>query len=120
MPDCDLIFSLIVTIESILAGICAISALSDSLCIRGSSGGYILDKPASEIKLSNIIFAVNEEVRMLNCKKQSKKGCTNKTTKCITHNLWDHLDQHINGFFEKNTLKDIIIRTNKVQQKELN
>tara|TARA_Y100001958_G_C20866100_1_gene302293 strand:+ start:23 stop:439 length:417 start_codon:yes stop_codon:yes gene_type:complete len=76
--------------------------------IRGSSGGYILDKPASEIKLSNIIFAVNEEVRMLNCKKQSKKGCTNKTTKCITHNLWDHLDQHINGFFEKIRLQDLI------------
>ena len=75
--------------------------------IRGATGGYILDKPASEIKLSNIIFAVDEEVRMLNCKKQSKKGCTNKSTKCITHNLWDQLDQHINGFFEKVKLQDL-------------
>ena len=57
---------------------------------------------------SNIIFAVDEEVRMLNCKKQSKKGCTNKTTKCITHNLWDQLDQHINGFFEKIKLQDLV------------
>ena len=76
--------------------------------IRGATGGYILDKPASEIKLSNIIFAVDEEVRMLNCKKQSKKGCTNKPTRCITHNLWDQLDQHINGFFEKIKLQDLI------------
>ena len=76
--------------------------------IRGATGGYILEKPASEIKLSNIIFAVDEEVRMLNCKKQSKRGCTNKTTKCITHNLWDQLDQHINGFFEKIKLQDLI------------
>ena len=68
---------------------------------RGATGGYILEKPSSEIKLSNIIFAVDEEVKMLNCKKQSKKGCTNKSTKCITHNLWDQLDQHINGFFEE-------------------
>ena len=75
---------------------------------RGAAGGYILDKPASEIKLSNIIFAVDEEVRMLNCKKQSKKGCTNKSTKCITHNLWDQLDQHINGFFEKIKLQDLV------------
>ena len=36
---------------------------------RGATGGYILEKPASEIKLSNIIFAVNEEVKTLNCKK---------------------------------------------------
>ena len=74
---------------------------------RGSSGGYILEKPASEIKLSNIIFAVDEEVKTLNCKKQSKRGCNNKSTKCITHNLWDQLDQHINGFFEKVKLQDL-------------
>ena len=75
---------------------------------RGASGGYILEKPASEIKLSSIIFAVDEEVKMLNCKKSSKRGCTNKTTKCITHNLWDQLDQHINGFFEKIKLQDLV------------
>ena len=74
---------------------------------RGANGGYVLEKPASEIKLSNIIYAVDEEVKTLNCKKNSKKGCNNKFTKCITHNLWDKLDQHINGFFEKVKLQDI-------------
>ena len=74
---------------------------------RGALGGYILEKPASEIKLSNIIYAVDEEVKTLNCKKQSKRGCNNKSTKCITHNLWDQLDQHINGFFEKIKLQDL-------------
>ena len=75
---------------------------------RGANGGYMLEKPASEIKLSNIIFAVNEEVKTLNCKKNSKRGCNNKLTKCITHNLWDQLDQYINGFFEKVKLQDLI------------
>ena len=74
---------------------------------RGANGGYVLEKPASEIKLSNIIFAVDEEVKTLNCKKNSKRGCNNRTTKCITHNLWDQLDQHINGFFEKVKLQDL-------------
>jgi len=75
---------------------------------RGASGGYVLEKPASEINISNIIFAVDEEVKMLNCKKESKKGCNNKSTKCITHNLWDQLDQHINNFFEKVKLQDLV------------
>ena len=75
---------------------------------RGANGGYTLEKSASEIKLSNIIYAVNEEVKTLNCKKNSKRGCTNKSTKCITHNLWDKLDQHINGFFEKVKLQDLM------------
>ena len=79
---------------------------------RGATGGYLLEKPASEIKISNIIFAVDEEVRMLNCKKNSKKGCNNKSTKCITHNLWDELDQHIHGFFEKVKLQDLVEQKN--------
>ena len=74
---------------------------------RGASGGYILEKPASEIKLSNIIYAVDEEIKTLNCKKNSKKGCNNKFSKCITHNLWDQLDQHINSFFEEVKLQDL-------------
>ncbi|MDC1212178.1 RrF2 family transcriptional regulator [Pelagibacteraceae bacterium] len=77
---------------------------------RGSKGGYTLEKPANEIKISNIISAVDEEVKMLSCKKESKKGCNNKSMKCITHNLWDQLDQHINNFFEKVKLQDLVKR----------
>jgi Rrf2 family transcriptional regulator, iron-sulfur cluster assembly transcription factor len=75
---------------------------------RGAKGGYILDKSASDIKLSNIIFAVDEEIKMLNCKKHSKKSCNNKSVKCITHNLWADLDRHINSFFEKVKLEDLV------------
>ena len=76
--------------------------------IRGAKGGYVLETTPENIKISNIITAVDEEVKMLNCKKDSKKGCTNKSTKCITHNLWDQLDQHINNFFEKVKLQDLV------------
>jgi|TARA_B110000495_G_C22724223_1_gene425272 Rrf2 family iron-sulfur cluster assembly transcriptional regulator len=78
------------------------------LSTRGAKGGYILLKPANEIKISNIISAVDEEIKTLNCKKESKKGCNNKSTKCVTHNLWDQLDQHINNFFEKVKLQDLV------------
>ena len=77
---------------------------------RGAKGGYILVKSANEIEISYIIAAVDEEVKMLNCKKDSKKGCNNKSTKSITHNLWDQLDQHINNFFEKVKLQDLVKR----------
>ena len=81
--------------------------------IRGSSGGYSLVKSASDIKLSNIIFAVDEKVKTLNCKKDSKRGCTHRNTKCITHNLWDDLENHINGFFEKVKLEDLVPKEKK-------
>tara|TARA_B100001123_G_scaffold283586_1_gene315931 strand:+ start:65 stop:502 length:438 start_codon:yes stop_codon:yes gene_type:complete len=87
---------------------------------RGPLGGYILTKSPDEIKLSSIIKAVDEKVKTVKCKKESKKGCNGKSIKCITHNLWDDLENHINNFFEKNTLKDIIYKANRGQQKELN
>ena len=76
--------------------------------IRGTNGGYILNKKPEEIKLANILSAVDEEVKTVQCKKESKKGCNSKTTKCITHNLWDELEIHINNFFEQKNLKDLI------------
>ena len=75
---------------------------------RGPSGGYVLSKSPDQIKLSNIISAVNEEVKTLKCNKNSKKGCNGKLVKCITHNLWDELGDYINLFFEQKSLKDVL------------
>ena len=78
---------------------------------RGTRGGYVLAKNPEQIKLANILNAVDEEVKTVQCKKESKKGCNSKTSKCITHNLWDELEVHINYFFEKKNLKDITNNT---------
>ena len=86
---------------------------------RGPHGGYVLSRNSEEIKLSSIINAVDEKIKTVKCKKESKKGCNGKSVKCITHDLWDDLENHINSFFEKNTLKDIVYRTNTQRQKEL-
>ena len=76
--------------------------------IRGKNGGYILAKEPARIKLSNIFSAVDEKVKTLLCKRESKKGCNNKSTKCITHYLWDDLEMHINDFFDKKNLGDLV------------
>ena len=84
--------------------------------VRGAKGGYVLEYPPEEIKISNIISAVDEKIKTLNCKKESKKGCNNKSSKCITHNLWDQLDQHINSFFEKVKLQDLVKKNQMVER----
>ena len=76
--------------------------------IRGTNGGYILTKDPEQIKLSNIFSAVDEKVKTLLCKRESKKGCNSKSTKCITHYLWDDLEMHINDFFDKKNLGDLL------------
>ena len=76
--------------------------------IRGVNGGYVLTKNPNEIKLANIFSAVHEEIKTVQCKKESKKGCNGKATKCITHNLWDELEVHIQHFFNQKNLGDLI------------
>ena len=76
--------------------------------VRGTQGGYILNRKAKEIKLTNIFDAVDEKVKTVQCKKESKKWCNGKLTKCVTHNLWDDLDKHINNFFEQKSLEDLV------------
>ena len=76
--------------------------------IRGANGGYILAKDPEQIKLLNIFSAVDEKVKTVRCRRESKKGCNGKLTKCITHNLWDDLEMHINDFFNKKNLGDLL------------
>jgi len=86
---------------------------------RGPSGGYLLSKPPDEIKLLSIISAVDEKIKTVKCRKESKKGCNGKSIKCITHNLWDDLENHINKFFENNTLSDILFKEVRNNSKDL-
>ncbi len=76
--------------------------------VRGNLGGYRLSKEPSKIHLSSIIEAVNEDIKTTKCKLKSKKGCTGKSTKCITHNLWDGLSRHISNYFTSVTLMDVL------------
>ena len=76
--------------------------------VRGTQGGYVLSKKTKEIKLTNIFDAVDEKIKTVQCKKESKKGCNGKPTKCLTHNLWDELENHINNFFDEKSLEDLV------------
>ena len=76
--------------------------------VRGSNGGYVLSKKSNNLKLSEIFSALNENVKTIGCDKNSKKGCNGRSVKCITHDLWDELDLHINAFFENKKLEDLI------------
>ena len=86
---------------------------------RGPSGGYVLTKSPEQIKLLSIINAVDEKIKTVKCKKESKKGCNGKSIKCITHNLWGDLEAHINKFFEDNTLSDILFKEVRDNSEEL-
>ena len=86
--------------------------------IRGVNGGYILTKNPNQIKISEIFYAVDETVKTVGCKKESKKGCNGKSSKCISHNLWDELETHFNTFFEMKRLSDLVYNQDRSRIRE--
>tara|TARA_R110000868_G_scaffold124172_2_gene328416 strand:+ start:11292 stop:11771 length:480 start_codon:yes stop_codon:yes gene_type:complete len=76
--------------------------------VRGPGGGYRLSREAVEIRISDIIIAVDEPLRATRC--ANSKGCLADGRRCVTHDLWDELSRHIFLFLSSVTLADVIER----------
>jgi len=55
--------------------------------IRGINGGYVLNKEPIDIKLANILNAVDEEVKTLQCKKILRKDAMAKL-QSVLHTIY--------------------------------
>ena len=75
---------------------------------RGANGGYVLAVSAPELTLDRIIFAVDEDIKAHGCTPEAKIACTGKTDKCLTHNLWGALENHIESFLASVTVQDVV------------
>ncbi len=76
--------------------------------VRGPGGGYRLGRAASEIRISDIISAVDEPLRATRC--SDAKGCLSDGRRCVTHDLWDELGRHIFLFLSSVSLEDVTER----------
>jgi Rrf2 family iron-sulfur cluster assembly transcriptional regulator len=78
--------------------------------VRGPGGGYRLSRAASELRVADIILAVDEPITATRCKPGSPKGCTGTTTRCLTHDLWEELGRQIHVFLSSVSLADVVER----------
>jgi Rrf2 family iron-sulfur cluster assembly transcriptional regulator len=78
------------------------------VAVRGPRGGYRLAQPAAELRIADIILAVNEPIKSTRCKSESTKGCLGRTGRCLTHDLWEELGRQIEVFLASVTLADVL------------
>jgi len=76
--------------------------------VRGPGGGYRLSRPAAELRISDIIVAVDEPIAATRCESGSSKGCTATGARCVTHDLWEELGRQIHVFLSSVSLADVI------------
>lgn len=75
--------------------------------VRGPGGGYVLNRPAGEVTVGEIMAAVDEPIKMTRCAGEKSEGCV-ASRRCTTHNLWAALGDHIGQFLNETTLDDVL------------
>ena len=71
--------------------------------VRGPGGGYRLNALPETITVADIIRAVDEPIQTTSCEEGSDQGCL-KSSRCITHHLWERVGLHINQYLESVSL----------------
>jgi Rrf2 family iron-sulfur cluster assembly transcriptional regulator len=78
--------------------------------VRGPGGGYRLARPSGELRIADIIVAVDEPIAATRCSPNGSKGCTKTGARCVTHDLWEELGQQIHVFLSSVSLADVVER----------
>ena len=83
--------------------------------VRGVGGGYALSRPASEIRIADIIDAADETIKTTACEPGHREGCQGAIAgahggRCMTHDLWNELGRQIDLFLNSVTLEDVVER----------
>ena len=78
--------------------------------VRGPGGGYMLARSADLLRISDIVMAVDEPIRVTRCNPNTGKGCMPDGGRCLTHDLWEELSNHIYLFLSTVSLEDVCER----------
>jgi Rrf2 family iron-sulfur cluster assembly transcriptional regulator len=73
--------------------------------VRGPGGGYCLAKDTAQISVADVIVAVDEPIDATQC--AGRENCKEEE-KCITHDLWMKLNEHIFEYLGAVTLKQMV------------
>ena len=88
---------------------------------RGPGGGYKLANNVDEVSVSDIILAVDESCKVVDC--SDSAGCQDGAYQCLTHDLWQELSNEIRSFLDGITLAEImsqdVVNEIKVRQDEV-
>ena len=76
---------------------------------RGPAGGYSFDRDPDLVMIYDVILAIEENLKINNCN-GFDFGCVSANgnkSKCLTHNLWYELSNHISSFLNSVSIEDV-------------
>jgi Rrf2 family protein len=85
--------------------------------MRGTGGGYLLQKPASGVRLSEIVEPFEGSRIGCGCLLNRSKECNSKDA-CSAHDTWWQVRDVYRQFLQRTTLADIANRGSQVSLKQ--
>ncbi|WP_071673243.1 Fe-S cluster assembly transcriptional regulator IscR [Nioella nitratireducens] len=76
--------------------------------VRGPGGGYRLARPASEIRVADVLGAVDETVSALHTGAGASGGASGSRAQSMTNRLWEGLSAHVYVFLHQTRLSDVV------------
>lgn len=76
--------------------------------VRGPGGGYRLARPASEIRVVEILGAVDETVDAMHTGAGVSGGMSGSRAQSLSNRLWQSLSAHVYVFLHQTRLSDVI------------
>lgn len=77
------------------------------LSVRGPGGGYRLARPASEIRASEVLEAVDETVSALYTGAAVSGGLSGSKAQSLTNRLWESFSAQVYVFLHQTRLSDV-------------
>ena len=75
---------------------------------RGPGGGYKLGKSVHEIRVSDVLEAVDESLNALDTGAGAKGAVSGSKAQSLSNRLWEGLSAHVYVFLHKTRLSDVI------------
>ena len=76
--------------------------------VRGPGGGYRLAKPTSEIRVVDVLAAVDETVDAMHKGAGASGGASGSRAQSLTNRLWQSLSAQVYVFLHQTRLSDVI------------
>ncbi|TDL83680.1 Rrf2 family transcriptional regulator [Palleronia sediminis] len=76
--------------------------------VRGPGGGYRLARPASEIRVIEVLAAVDETVNALQAGAGASGGLSGTKAQSLNNRLWEGLSAHVYVFLHQTRLSDVV------------
>lgn len=76
--------------------------------VRGPGGGYRLARPASEIRVVDVLAAVDESVNAMHKGAGASGAMSGSRAQSLTNRLWEGLSAHVYVFLHQTRLSDVV------------